>query len=286
MLDDFNDAEIAELALYVSPGRLAQFHAIAGGERDAVLLHQHVMMVGSALASILALIEIALRNAICERLSNMFGTVDWLRNPPAGFSWRPAEVDLINAAERHAQRAQYAKLLEADKRALDALAYPMGVPATVSHDKRVKKRQKAIVVNSDQVVAQLTLFFWKRLFSDDYEASLWKRSLRQAFPNKRLTRSDVADPLELIYQTRNRVAHHEPVYGPRLTEVLPAIDFVCQNFRSRRPSDATPLGKLLRPYRDRLAERVQALDDTMAMFRPVPAEPETEAGAALAVHDA
>ena len=278
MLDEFEETDIAELALFISSERLAKFREIAGSERDAILLHQQVMMVGAALAPILALIEIALRNTICEHLRTSFGVPEWLRTPPAGFQWRDEEKNLITAAERHAQRAQYAKLSNAGKRALDEVAFPQGVPDGIKHEKRVKRRQEALSVGAGQVIAQLTLYFWKRLFSDDYETALWKRSLRQIFPNKRLERSDISDRLEVIYQARNRVAHHEPVYGPRLDELLIAIDFMCQNFRSRRPSDATALGKLLRPHRELLDERVMALSESLAMFQPAQRGASEEAG--------
>ena len=273
MLEDFDEADIGDIALFISSERLAKFREIAGSERDAIALHQQVLAVGAALAPVLAMIEIAMRNTICEHLRTMFGAPGWLQNPPAPFTWHEEELGLIRNAERFAQRAQYAKLSSPAKRALDAVAFPDGVPDNARHETRVKNRQKSIQVTSGQVVAQLTMYFWKRLFSDDYETSLWKRSLRQIFPNKRLDRTDVSDRLETIYQARNRVAHHEPIYGDRLDELLRAIDFFCQNFRSRRPSDDTPLGKLLRPHRALLAQQVATLAEDLARFRPSPAAP-------------
>jgi hypothetical protein len=279
MLDDFEGPDIAHIALFISSERLAKFHEIAGSERDAIALHQHVLAVGAALAPILAMLEIAIRNTICEHLRTMFGAADWLQNPQLPFKWHDEETKLIKNAERHAQRAQYAKLSSPAKRALDAVAYPKGVPKGAKHETRVKARQLSIRVTSGQVVAQLTLYFWKRLFSDNYETSLWKPSLRQIFPNKRLGRTDVSDRLEVIYQARNRVAHHEPIYDDRLEELLRAIDFLCLNFCSRRPSDETPLGKLLRPHRELLAQQIAVLTDALARFRPAPSPPDKQVDA-------
>ena len=270
MLDDFEERDIAEIALFISSERLAAFREIAGNERDAIILHQQILAVGSALAPILAILEIALRNAICEQLRTAFGVPGWLKAPPLPFTWGTEETSKIKEAERHAQRASYAKLTNTAKRALDTLAYPNGVPANAKHETRVKARQKSIEVTSGQVVAQLTLYFWKRLFSDDYEETLWKRALRQIFPNKLLKRTDVSDQLEVLYQARNRVAHHEPIYDARLNEVLAAIDFICRNFRSRRPSDETPLSKLLRSHRAALAEKVDELRASLGGFRSIP----------------
>lgn len=270
MLDGFNESDIREIALFISSERLAAFHAITGSERDAIVLHQQVLSVGSALAPILAIFEISLRNTICEQLRAAFGIPGWLKTPPAPFEWGDEEKTKIKEAERHSQRASYAKLTSVQKRALDTIAYPQGVPGNAKHETRVKARQKAIQVTSGQVVAQLTLYFWKRLFSEDYEKTLWKRSLRQIFPNKRLERADVSKHLEVLYQARNRVAHHEPIYDDRLDEVLAAVEFVSRNFRSRRPSDDTPLGKLLRPHRAYLDTEVKGLKAMLETFRTTP----------------
>ncbi len=62
-----------------------------------------------------------------------------------------------------------------------------------------------------------------------------------------------------------------------LTELLPAVNFMCLDFRTRRLSDETPLGKVLKPYWDQLNEHVQALNDTLAVFRPALAEPKPQA---------
>lgn len=267
MLSDLDEHDIREIIVFISSERLSAFHAIAGNERDAVILHQQVLSVSSALAPILAIIEITLRNTICERLRETFGISTWLQTPPAPFKWGEEEIGKIKEAERHAQRAHYAKLSNPEKRELDAKAYPNGNPKSAKHEARAKARQKAIDVTSGQLVAQLTLYFWKRLFSDDYQETLWKRSLQQIFPNKRLKRTDVSQHLEVLYQARNRVAHHEPIYDKRLVDVLVAVDFVSQNFRSKRPSDDTPLCKLLRRHRTALDAEVDELNAMLDRFR-------------------
>jgi hypothetical protein len=266
MLEDLDEHDIAEIALFISSERLAAFRAIAGNERDAILIHQQVLAVGTGMAAVIAVVEIALRNTVCEHLRSAFGVPGWLKDPPAPFEWGDEELAKIKEAERHAQRACYAKLNSTQKRTLDTVAYPNGVPQNIRHETRVKARQKAIQVSSGQIVAQLTIYFWKRLFSDDYEDALWKRSLRQIFPNKRINRADVSKHLEILYQARNRVAHHEPVYGDRLDETLAAVEFICFNFQSRRPSDATPLCKLIRPYREVLDIKVEELRTTLSAF--------------------
>jgi hypothetical protein len=262
MSNELTDDDTAIVAGYISSERLQRFVNHSGNVRAAVQIHQHLLQVASALAPVIAMIEIALRNVICEKLTVAFGTNDWLRDPLTNFKWRQEEFKKIQQSVRNAQRAEYAKKTNSEKIALDVLAYPTGVPAGTSHEERVKKRQKAIMVGNGQVIAQLSLYFWKRLFSSDYEQDLWKRSLRQIFPNKRLSRTDISNSLEVIYQARNRIAHHEPIDGARLVSLLEAIEYFARNFMTRFPSSETPLSKLLHPHRVLLDKRVQDLNGT------------------------
>jgi hypothetical protein len=86
---------------------------------------------------------------------------------------------------------------------------------------------------------------WKRLCGPDYEHPLWRPTLKKAFPNKKVKRSDVADNLEIVYQSRNRLAHHEPVLYNRFTETIAAIKYIAQHLEARNPSDQTPLYRLI-----------------------------------------
>lgn len=266
MSKGLSDQEIALVASWLSSERLAPFVKISGTERDAFDLHQQMMAVAGALMPVIGLIEIALRNAICDRLRQHFDVQSWLNHPPAPFVWRGEETQSLNRAIRHGQRAEYAKLTNAEKRALDEVAFPSGVPVDVSHEDRSKARQKAIRVTQGQQIAQLTILFWKRLFSNDYEATLWARSLKRLFPNKTLTRGQVAAELEHIYQARNRIAHHEPLYGRRLENTLLAIDFVVQNFETKTPGPEAVLAKAVSSERARLQIEAEKLKTMLERF--------------------
>jgi len=255
---NLTEEEVAAVALFLSGERLATFQALAGSTRDAINLHQQMLQLASSLMGVTAVVEIALRNAICDRLSDHFKVAGWLLHPPAPFQWHASEKDKIKQAVRSAQRAAYAKKSQNDKRALDVLAFPNGAPAGISHDDRSSARQRAISVSTGQVIAQLTMFFWKRLYSDDYEQALWRTALKRVFPDKTLKRATIAAQLERIYQTRNRIAHHEPVYGRRLADTLIAIDFVVKNFGTPDADGITPIGKLLE--NDLLAVKQEATD--------------------------
>jgi len=266
MSKGLSDQEIALVASWLSSERLAAFVKISGTERDAFELHQQMMAVAGALMPVIGLIEIALRNSICDRLRKHFDVPDWLNHPPAPFAWRGEELQSLNRAVRQGQRAEYAKLNNAEKRALDEVAFPMGIPAGISHEDRSKARQKAIRVTQGQQIAQLTILFWKRLFSNDYEATLWARSLKRLFPNKTLTRGQIAAELEHIYQARNRIAHHEPLYGRRLENTLLAIDFLAQNFESKTPGPDSVLAKATGAERERLQTEADKLKAMLERF--------------------
>lgn len=109
--------------------------------------------------------------------------------------------------------------------------------------------------------------FWKRIFSSEYEHTLWDRSLKHIFPDKQLKRAHVAVQFEEIYQARNRIAHHEPVYDKRLQRVMLAIEFVVDKFGIADHSGKTPLAKLLDDDLNNLAAEARALEAKIATFR-------------------
>ena len=208
-------ADIATLTVLLSPERLAGLTILTGSAEAAIELHQATLQLGAALMNVTATIEIALRNAVAQNLSYHFGVPNWLQQPPVAFQWREPERKKIASAVDSAKRAGYSKLSQVEKAELDSLAYPGGRPAHVSHLKRAQDRRRHIVVTEGKVIAELTLYFWKRLYGPEYEQTLWRTTLKRTFPDKKLSRAEVAIHLENLYQSRNRLAHHEPVLHKR-----------------------------------------------------------------------
>jgi len=264
---DLLEHDIASISAFLSSERLATFHEITGSTKEAILLHQQMLQFGTTLMSVTAVIEIAVRNAICERITALLGGGGWLRTPPQPFVWEPAEKSKIGAAEASARKAAYAKMPHGVKKALDAVAFPHGIPPGHTHDQISKARQREIAVADGQVIAQLTMAFWKRLFSTEYEHALWNRSLKHIFPDKQLKRSHVAVQFEEIYQARNRVAHHEPIYDKRLERVLAAVEFVIEKFGTADATGKTPLAKLLDDDLRILVAEAKALEAKIDSFR-------------------
>lgn len=218
---------------FISAERLKTYEDQTDRVERAIALHNHTLQLGSSLMSMIALFELALRNSTNMRIAETFGDQDWLVSGNNAVFLLTSEKGKITEAVKHAKKAAYAKLSHKEKKYLDAFAFPAGAPLGTSHENRVRERQKLFVVSHGQVISQTTFFFWKRLFSAEYENGLWKPCVKKVFPNKNLDRSDIANALEKVYAIRNRVAHHEPVYGDRLHEVILALDFLRDNLGAR-----------------------------------------------------
>lgn len=262
-----DDADIAAVALLLSPERLAVLTNLTGSTRTAVELHQATLSLNADLMYVTASIELALRNSVCQNLTVYFGGPGWLIRPVAPFQWKQIENKNAQKALDSARRAEYSKMTQAQKAALDALAYPHGRPPNTSHLKRAVDRRRQIPVSDGKVIAETTLYFWKRLYSDDYEQTLWRTTLKKTFPNKMLKRAQVADKLEDVYQARNRLAHHEPVLHKRFQDTIAGIEFVAENLGATAPSKDTPLAKLIADDLQAIKDKAKVLHDRLASFR-------------------
>lgn len=262
-----DQGDISTLVRFLSPERLRALTTLTGSPDSAIEFHQETLRVGAALMHVTATVEIALRNAVCENLGHHFGVANWLTQTPVSFQWREPERKKIDSALDSARRAEYSKLSQAQKAALDALAYPNGRPASTSHLRRAKDRRRRIIVTEGKVIAEMTLYFWKRLYGPEYEQTLWRTTLKRTFPYKKLKRADIAIQLEQIYQSRNRLAHHEPVLHKRFTDTVAAIEFVMQNLEANLPSDSTPLAKLLKNDLAEVGAKAEALHVRLDAYR-------------------
>lgn len=87
----------------------------------------------------------------------------------------------------------------------------------------ISKAKKRLRGNSsnDDLVAALTLGFWKKILSSKFDVQN-KMIVKKIFPNKDNWRSDVLIDLselhtniEIVWKLRNRIAHHEPIFHRR-----------------------------------------------------------------------
>lgn len=264
-MDYLSEPELATIAALLSSERLGPFERLAGSLRGAVVLHQQMLRLGTSLMTITAVVEIALRNAVSAQLTDHFRTADWLRTPPSPFKWDNELRAKITQAEASARRTAYAKMTSDERQQLDKRAFCGGTaPPGLAHEHVLKARHRVISVSVGQLLVQLTMYFWKRLFSSSYEHTLWRPALKHVFPDKSVSRALVAHHLEALYQTRNRIAHHEPVYGHRLEEAEAAVEFVARGLHRGGTKGATPLQKLLQTELAELRMRTETANRLFA----------------------
>lgn len=85
----------------------------------------------------------------------------------------------------------------------------------------------------DDLVAELKFSFWVGLLGPRHDKDLWRKALHRGFRAKSgKKRSDVHGRMNALRRFRNRVAHHEPIFGNALqmhTEALEAIEWMCRD---------------------------------------------------------
>jgi hypothetical protein len=64
-----------------------------------------------------------------------------------------------------------------------------------------------------RVIAELSFGFWCHLLGKKYDATLWRGALYAAFPHSDRRRGTIVGAVEPTRLLRNRIAHHEPIYG-------------------------------------------------------------------------
>jgi hypothetical protein len=260
-------SEIGVIRKMPSEERLNALSKLTGDEVVAIELHQSTLQLSGQLMTIIATLEIAIRNSVYNNLSHHFAVTGWLSEPPVPFQWKETEKSHIERAIDSAKRAEYSKLSQVEKVHLDVLAFPKGRPSNISHLKRVKERRKYLAITDGKVIAELTMYFWKRLYGPEYEQSLWRPSLKRTFPDKKITRAQIAIQLETIYQVRNRLAHHEPVLHKRFADALLAIKFVAEHLEEKTANTDSALAKLIATEVTHAQSKADKLHATLASYR-------------------
>ena len=199
----YSTTVINALERALSPERLATYLAVAGNDQAAALrLYVWNTRISAALYGPLQALEILIRNAFYRELAAVYGAT-WYDN---------ARVPLTPAAAARVVDAK--ETLRRARRPLDP----------------------------GRIVAELSFGFWERLLSHgprgprNYEMALWRPALHRAFPNARRPRADIHRPLPGLRDLRNRIAHHEPIFGRDLAAdyqtILDVIGWMCADTRA------------------------------------------------------
>jgi hypothetical protein len=198
----YSQSIINALEKSLSPERLSTYLAAVNGHHAAALrLYVWNTQISAAFYGPLQALEIVVRNAFHRQLSGVYGPA-WYDNP---------RVPLTPSARARVDEAK------------DAL------------------RRAGRPLDPGRVVAKLSFGFWERLLTHgppgklNYEMTLWRPALHRAFPNSRRRRVDVHKPIPGLRDLRNRIAHHEPIFGrPLATEYQTIIEVIgCMCFDTR-----------------------------------------------------
>lgn len=88
--------------------------------------------------------------------------------------------------------------------------------AEALYEAKRKIADRSEEITPGRIVAELNLGFWVRLFSAEYDRTLWGPALRRIVPLK-LDRRAVYERLKDIKTLRNRIAHHCRIIGRKKT---------------------------------------------------------------------
>jgi hypothetical protein len=215
----------AVLERRLSTERLAPYRAaVCGDAARTIALYEWNAEVGAAFWAVVGHIEVLVRNAIHDQLTNwfteQFHEPQWYLDPGRLLTAQ-ARLDIAGARSR-----------------------------AVREDR---------VETPGRVVAELTFGFWRYLLAVRYERSLWRTCLWQAWPGQGLRR-EVHDKVAQLHVLRNRIAHHEPIHNRPLDSLhdtaMTVAGWVCPVTRDWIGSLSRVAGLLLERPRPAAAHRV------------------------------
>jgi hypothetical protein len=194
----FTDPEIDAISAVISQPRLSRYLAAMGGDRRrALALYRWNAQIAAALMFPLHICEVSTRNGIVGAIERTYGQ-----------NWHVAP-----AFER-------------------SLPY---------HQQGELKRARHGMQTAGKVVAELKFSFWSAMLTSRHDGRLWNPFIQLEFPNfgvKPATtcRNQLHISLEDIRRLRNRIAHHEPIFGRDLTAEFERIRQVIA-WRSQATAD-------------------------------------------------
>ena len=171
----------------LSGPRFARYLDSTGGDQGAAMaLYQWNTLVSQSLYVYLQCWEVALRNKLDSFLR-------WKYND----SW-PYDS---KRAVRNLARADKLRVIE-----------------TIGRQERQRDHTP---VSTDAIVADLSAGFWVSQLSSSYVVTYsWRYNFSRVFPNDASMKAELAWPIcDRILTLRNRIAHHEPIYGMNLNQI-------------------------------------------------------------------
>ena len=187
--------KIKALHSSISSERLQRFLSHSGDDfGKALKLYEQNMHLSAEFYPFIACFEICLRNKIHESMQKDHGS-DWLIKPDT-----PLKEGGRDKVKQAGERL-------------------FGIDITRPE-------------NMGKIVAGLSLGFWVVLLSAEYEESLWRPTIRFAFPNYKGKLRPLRRRIYKIRNLRNRIAHHEPIIfsddiEDQRAEIIQTIGWMC-----------------------------------------------------------
>ncbi len=180
---------LASIKAALSAGRISTFetatHTTQPSDPAAVALYAWNAQIAAYLLMPLHICEVVVRNAASEAIAAIHGA-NWPWNP--GFH---ASLPLRLNGTRYSPRIDL---------------------QNVSHTH----------TTPGKVIPELKFAFWEHMFTARHDTKIWKSQILRVFPNHDAgkawydVRNRVNADLQVIRRLRNRIAHHEPIFGRNL----------------------------------------------------------------------
>lgn len=164
----------------------------------AVALYSWNAEIAAAFLHPLHICEVVIRNAVADALENIYGP-NWPWDN--GFQ----------------------------------LSLPLQVGRLYPRDELLKKAQKIAArphPSTGKVVAELAFAFWEFMFTQRHDPTIWSSQGALVIPHAPVgaqyfqIRAAIHSRLGVIRKLRNRIAHHEPIFGRNLSGDLQMIEEV------------------------------------------------------------
>lgn len=181
-----------KIEYYLSRPRIARYLvATQGNTTLAYELYLDNLRLAQAFHPMIGLLEVALRNALNERLTHYFGDPDWIIHQKQGFM-----VDK--------------RLKRFDRREKKTVLNTYLKDQVAQAEQSIRRIHQA--VTPGKVIAELTFGFWTSLF-DKTEYKILQGQPIQIFTQlpSSTSRADIATALNEIRTLRNRMNHNEPL---------------------------------------------------------------------------
>lgn len=179
-------AQLISVVPLISPERFQPYLDLCSQDAaKAIRLYTWNIEISAALLGPIHVLEVAMRNSMHQQMSAYFGVEAW---------WTHSNVQLTRELSLQIESHSAKSIRSA--------------------------RRNGRAASAGDLVAILGLSFWIGLLGKggllQFETRYWQPILRQAFPNYSGSRADIYKDFDFVRMLRNRVAHHEPVFGRHL----------------------------------------------------------------------